>query len=91
MAFDAGSVVGHFDLETGGYEAGAKKVGGSNKSMTGSVLKAQIAFEAIKMAIRAVVGVVKDSVIAYTEGEKLLAQTAATLKSTGYAAGLTRK
>lgn len=91
MAFDAGSVVGHFDLETGGYEAGAKKVGGSNKSMTGSVLKAQIAFEAIKMAIRAVVGVVKDSVLAYTEGEKLLAQTAATLKSTGYAAGLTKK
>ncbi len=91
MAFDAGSVVGHFDLETGGYEAGAKKVGGSNKSMTGSVLKAQIAFAAIQQAIRAVVNVVKNSVIAYTEGEKLLAQTAATLKSTGYAAGITKK
>lgn len=58
--------------------------------MTGSVFKANLAYDAFKEVLRKTVDLVKDSVAEYSKHENAVRQTEAVLKSTGGAAGLTR-
>lgn len=89
MAFDAGSVVGHFTLDSSGWVAGANQVEKKNTSMTGSIFKANIAYDLFKKALTSVVNLAKSSVSAYGDSEKATAQLAAVLKSTAGIAGIT--
>ncbi len=91
MAFDAGSVVGHFDLDSSGWSKGARDVTGHNANLTKSIFTAQAAYDAFKKVLNFAVNTLKDSVMEFKAAEQIAAQTTATLKSTGYAAGLTAK
>jgi len=90
MAFDAGSVIGHFKLDSAQYVGAGKEVTKHTGTMTGSFFKAQVAFEAVKRALAAVVNAVKGSVTSWISQEKAIAQTEAVLRSTGGVAGMTK-
>jgi phage-related minor tail protein len=62
-----------------------KKVG----SLTGSLIKAQVVVDGLKMATQALINVGKESVNLFIQQEKVEKQLEQTLKSTGYAAGVT--
>jgi hypothetical protein len=89
MAFDAGSIVGHVDLKTGDFTMNADKVMGRSGGMAKSMFSAQVAFAAFQKVLQFVTGVVKDSVAEFAKHEAVVAQTAAVLKSTSQAAGIT--
>jgi hypothetical protein len=89
--FEAGSVIGHFKLDTADYEAGGKRIGASNESMTGSVFKAQLAYDLFKQGLQKVIAFVKDAVTEYNSHALAVKQTEAVLKSTAGAAGMTAK
>jgi hypothetical protein len=91
MAFDAGSIVGKINLETGEFTAALTGAVAKTKSMTKSMFDAQVAFAAVKKAINLVTGFVKDSIGAWNAQEQAIAITRATLKSTGNAIGMTVK
>jgi hypothetical protein len=90
MAFDAGSVIGHYKLDSSQWTKGAQKVESSNKSMGKSMFLANVAFAAFQKTLTFVIDTVKDSVNAFIEQEKQEAQLEAVLKSTEHAAGLTK-
>ncbi len=90
MAFDAGSVVGHFRLDDAEWKAGAGRVQGSTKGLTGSVFKATLAYDLFKKGLAAAVNVLKTSIAEYNQHERAVAQTTAVLKSTAGVAGMTR-
>jgi hypothetical protein len=87
--FNAGSVYGQAILDIRDWMENADKMEKKHESLTGSVFKAEVAFEAFKKGLEVVVDVVKDSIKAYMEAEKAEAQMNAVLKSTGGVAGMT--
>jgi hypothetical protein len=89
MAFNAGAAAGYIQLDAKQFLAEVNKVQGANKGMTGSFLKAQIAFAAIQQGFRVLTGFVKDSVTAFNKQAQVEAQLNQVLKSTGHAAGIT--
>lgn len=89
MAFDAGSVVGHFKLDSSEWQAGAKQVTGHNAGMMSSVFKAQLAYDVFKQVLQKAVQIIKESVAEYAKHQLAVKQTETVLKSTGHAAGMT--
>jgi tape measure domain-containing protein len=51
LSFDAGSVIGHFTLDSSGYVSGANKIGSANSGITGSMIKANLVTDALKKTI----------------------------------------
>jgi len=91
MAFDAGSVVGKINLETGEFTGAITGAIGKTENLTKSMFNAQVAFALVQKAIGLVTDFVKDSISAWNAQEKALAFTEATLKSTGNVIGTTVK
>src|SRR5512138_2021895 len=89
MAFNAGSAVAYYKLDNSQFIQGVNDSKKANEGMTGSMVKAGIILEGLKVAFQAVTGVVQDSVKAYIESEKAETQLNAVLKSKQYGAGLT--
>jgi hypothetical protein len=88
--FDAGSVVGHFNLDGSGWINGAQNIQKSTDNITGSIFKANLLYDVFKKTLTGVVNVVKSSITEFVAQEKAEAQLNAVLKSTGQAAGLTK-
>lgn len=86
--FNAGAVYGQAILDDSAWQKGAAGVQKSTESMSTSIFKGNLAFEAVKQAIGAVVNVAKQSAAAFIQSEKASAQLNAVLKSTKNAAGL---
>jgi hypothetical protein len=91
MAFDAGSIVGKINLETGEFTGAINGAIGKTQNLTKSMFTAQAAFALVQKAVQAVTGFVKDSIGAWNAQEQAIAITRATLKSTGNAIGMTVK
>lgn len=84
MAFDIGSAIGHIILNTDSWNSGMQ-------SMTKGMLKANIIFAGLEKAVALVSDAIEKGTEAFLESERVSAQLSQTLKSTGYAAGLTKK
>lgn len=82
--FDVGSAIGHIILDSADWNKG---MAGITKSMFG----AQVLFKGFEKIVGAVADTLKKGVEQFLESEKVSAQLSQTLKSTGYAAGLTKR
>jgi hypothetical protein len=91
MAFDAGAVVGHVNLDGSQWVNGAKQVTRANSSMWASIFKGNLAYDAFKKTLNAVISVGKDCIQSFVEQEQAEAQMNATLRATHNAAGMTSK
>lgn len=72
--FKAGSIVGELVLEDGQWVASIKNAETSNKKLTSSVFKAQIAVDLLKKGVTLAIKTFKDSVKAYAAQEQVLAK-----------------
>jgi hypothetical protein len=73
------------NIDINAKDKASKKIG----SVAGSMLKAQLAFEGVKMVTKALINVGKQAIELFKEQEKQEKQLETVLKSTAHAAGLT--
>jgi hypothetical protein len=91
MSENLGDAVLELRTDSKGFDAGIDKAKGKTDSLTGSMFKAQMAYDLFKQAAKAAVEFLKSSVTEYVAHEKAIKQTEAVLKSTSYAAGMSSK